>query len=172
MRVSMPHCRLKWEIPDKEGNNIVINWTLRRAEPQDAPALAECVDAAYHPDLPLLRRPDYPGEGNYTRIIALYHVWVAVDRGQIIGGLVLMPKEDHMLLANIAVHPAHQGKGVGKALMELADAEALDQGYKEIRLSANKDMTGTIDMYRRSGWAEMQSGEPGIHRMFMSKLLP
>jgi len=149
----------------------MVNWTLRRAESQDAPALAHCVDLAYRPNLSLLRRSDYLTEGNYAQIIDLYHVWVAVDQGQIIGGLVLMPKEDHMLLANIAVHPEYQGKGVGKALLERADAEAVDQSYQEIRLNTNKDMVKNIDMYRRSGWTEMKSGEHGIHKIFMRKRL-
>jgi N-acetylglutamate synthase-like GNAT family acetyltransferase len=110
-------------------------------------------------------------EDNYTLIIALYHVWVAVDQGQVIGGLVLIPKEDHMLLANIAVRPEYQGKGVGQALLELADAEALDQGYQEIRLITNKARIDNLDMYRRSGWTEMQSGEQEVHNIFMRKLL-
>ena len=147
------------------------NWKLRRAEPQDAPALACCFDAAYRPDPLWSGKSIAPTEENYTLVIALYHVWVAVDQGQVIGGLVLIPKEDYMLLANIAVRPEHQGKGVGQALLELADAEALDQGYQEIRLSTNKAMTDNLDMYRRSGWTEMQSGEQEVYSISMRKLL-
>ena len=149
----------------------MANWKLRRAEPQDASALACCFDAAYRPDPLWLGRFIAPTEENYTLVIALYHVWVAVDQGQVIGGLVLIPKEDYMLLANIAVRPEHQGKGVGQALLELADAEALDQGYQEIRLRTNKAMIDNLDMYRRSGWTEMQSGEPEGHNISMRKLL-
>jgi len=149
----------------------MANWKLRRAESQDAPALACCFDAAYHQDPLGVGRSVSPTEENYTLVIALYHVWVAVDQGQVIGGLVLIPKEDHMLLANIALRPEHQGKGVGQALLELADAEAADQGYQEIRLSTNKAMTDNLDMYRRSGWTEMQSGGQEVHTISMRKLL-
>jgi len=149
----------------------MVNWKLRRAEPKDAPALACCIDAAYRPYFSWLGRATSPVEENYTEVIALYHVWVAVDQGQIIGGLVLIPKEDHMLLANIAVHPEHQGKGVGQALLELADAEALEQGYQEIRLHTNKAMTENLDMYRRSGWTEMRNSQQEVHKVYMRKLL-
>ncbi len=38
-----------------------------------------------------------------------------------------------MKLVNIAVHPEHSGKGVGRILIELCQTEARRQGYKEIR---------------------------------------
>lgn len=144
---------------------------LRRAEPQDAHALAACFNAAYLRHFPSSGRPISPMAANYTEAIALYQVWVAVDEGRIIGGLVLIPKEDHMLLANIAVHPDHHGKGVGRALLKLADAEALDQNYHELRLYTNKTMTDNLALYKRSGWAEMQNGEQEGHKISMRKSL-
>jgi N-acetylglutamate synthase-like GNAT family acetyltransferase len=150
-------------------NNIMIKCILRRAEPQDAPAIANCFDAAY-------RRYSPTARGSltvayYAETIALYQVWVALYKGQIIGGLVLIPKEDHMLLANIAVHPYHQGKGVGRALLELAEAEALDQDYRELRLHINKTMNENRALYKRSGWTEIPNGEQPSHRLSMKKLL-
>jgi len=150
----------------------MANRKLRRAESQDAPALADCFNAAYRHDPLWSGWSVIPMEENYTLVIALYNVWVAVDQGQVIGGLVLIPKEDHLLLANIAVRPEHQGQGVGQALLELADAEALDQGYQEIRLSTNKEaMTDNLDMYRRNGWTEMQSSGQEVHNISMRKML-
>ncbi len=148
----------------------MVDWKLRRAEKQDAPALGSCIDEAYRPRFSWLGRSGSSTE-DYTEIIALYHVWVAVNQEQIIGGLVLIPKDDHMLLANIAVRPGYQGIGVGKALLELADAEALNQGYREIRLYTNKAMIENLDMYRRSGWTEMQSDNQDIQKISMKKSL-
>lgn len=108
---------------------------------------------------------------HYAEAIAWYQVWVAVVQGRIIGGLVLIPKEDHILLANIAVHPDHQGKGVGRALLELADAEALDQNYHELRLHTSKTMTDSLNLYKRGGWIEIQNGEQREHKISMRKLL-
>jgi N-acetylglutamate synthase-like GNAT family acetyltransferase len=108
---------------------------------------------------------------DYAEEIALYQVWIAEEQGQILGGLVLVPKEDHMLLANIAVHPDYQGKGMGRSLLELADAETLDQGYQELRLYTNKSMNENTAMYKRSGWVEMKCNEQEGHRILMRKPL-
>ena len=147
------------------------NWTLRRANSQDALALALCVEAAYHPHLSQVGGLASTSEAQYIELIALYQVWVVVYQGEIIGGLMLIPKEAHMLLANIVVRPEHQGKGVGQALLELADSEALSQSYREIHLYTNIDMTENIDMYKRSGWTEMQSDMQEGHRIYMRKVL-
>ena len=149
----------------------MANWKLRRANPQDASALALCVNAAYYPEFSLIGRLISILEAYYAEQITLYQVWVAVDKEEIIGGMVLVPKEYHMLLANIVVRPDHQGKGIGRALLELADDEALSQGYPEIHLYTDKAMTENIDMYRRSGWTEIQSGGQRGRRIFMRKCL-
>ena len=150
-------------------SNTMVSCNLRRAEPQDTYALAACFDAAYRRYFSGSSRS--PMVANYTEAIALYQVWVALYQEQIIGGLVLVPKEDHMLLANIAVHPDHQGKGVGRALLELADSEALDQGYYELRLHTNKAMIENLALYKRSGWDEIRSGEQEGHNISMRKSL-
>lgn len=147
------------------------NWILRRAKPQDAPALTRCIAAAYRTYTPKTGRSIPPLLANYAEEIALYQVWVAEEQGQILGGLVLVPKEDYMLLANIAVHPDHQGKGMGRILLELADSETLNQGYKELRLHTNKVMNESIAMYKRSGWSEMQCDEQAGHKILMRKSL-
>ena len=56
-------------------------------------------------------------------------------------------------------------------MLKLADAEALEQGYQEIRLHVNRAMTGNLDMYRRNGWVEMQSDKREVHKVSMRKLL-
>ena len=147
----------------------MVNWKLRRAYPQDAPALTRCISAAYQVYIPKTGSSILPLLADYAEEIALYQVWVAEEQGQIVGGLVLVPKEDHMLLANIAVHPDHQGKGVGQTLLELADSETLNQGYKELRLYTNKVMGENIAMYKRRGWSEMLCDEQDGHKVLMRK---
>ena len=80
----------------------MANWTIRRAGGRDADALAACLDAAYAPyaariaDLPPVSA-DCAGE------IARFRVWVAEVADGIVGGLVLVPQDGFMLLANVAV---------------------------------------------------------------------
>ncbi len=147
-------------------------WTLRRAAPQDAAALLHCVHEAYRQYIPRMGKPPGPMLADYAEEIAHHQVWVAEAQGQILGGLVLVPQADYMLLDNIAVHPAHQGKGVGRALLDLADTEASAQGYRELRLYTHETMTENIALYTRLGWIETHRGEQaGYQRVFMHKPL-
>lgn len=133
-------------------------WSIRRATDRDADALAACMDAAYADyaariaDLPPVSA-DCAGE------IARFQVWVAETANGVIGGLVLVPRDGFMLVANVAVHPDHKGQGLGRAFMALAEAEALDQGFHELRLTTHADMPENIRLYARLGWK--QSGGSG-----------
>ena len=128
-------------------------WSLRRAVQGDAEALSACMDAAYADtaariaDLPPVSA-DCAGE------IARHQVWLAEIGTEVVGGLVLMPQDGFMLLANVAVHPSRKGAGLGRALLAHAEAEAKEQGYRELRLSTHVDMPETHRFYARLGWQE------------------
>ena len=127
------------------------NWAMRRAEHRDADALATCIDAAYAQytgriaDLP-------PVSADCAKEIAKYQVWVAEIAKEVVGGLVMIPEEGFMRLANVAVHPDHTGAGLGRALIALAETESLAQGYRELRLTTHVDMPENIQLYAHLGW--------------------
>lgn len=129
-------------------------WTIRRADLSDADGLGNCLDAAYAQyanriaDLPPMSA-DCAGE------IAEHLVWVAEAGGAIVGVLVLMPSDGFMLLVNVAVHPDGRGAGIGRALLTLAETEAMARGYAEMRLSTHVEMPETIGLYARNGWSEV-----------------
>lgn len=151
----------------------MTDWIVRPAEPRDAEGLAQCVAAAYQMYIPRMggQKPG-PMLADYAEEIARHQVWVADANEEIIGGLVLILYADYILLDNIAVHPNYQGRGVGRALLQLADAEALRQGYGELRLYTHVTMTENIDLYTRIGWIETHRGEQaGYARVFMRKQL-
>lgn len=131
----------------------MANWTIRKAEDRDAIGLSNCIEAAYAPysaridDLP-------PVSADCAAEIAKYQVWVAEFDGKIVGALVLSPEERAMRLANVAVHPDHQGTGLGGTLMALADSESQRQSFCELRLNTHAAMTDNIALYRHLGWEE------------------
>lgn len=145
----------------------MADWSLRRAEVGDAEGLGSCLDAAYAhhreriADLP-------PMSENCAEEIAEHLVWVAVSGGRIVGGLVLVPDDDFMLLANVAVHPDLRGRGLGRRLLTLAETEARDRGYAELRLTTHADMPETLQLYARNGW--LQTGRVG-NKIRMRKAL-
>ena len=127
--------------------------TIRRAEPGDADDLGRCLDAAYAhyaeriDDLP-------PMSEGCAEEIADHLVWVAEASGVILGGLVLIPGDGFMLLANVAVHPDGRGAGIGRRLLTLAETETVARGYPEMRLNTHAGMPETIALYARNGWTE------------------
>lgn len=146
------------------------NWRIRRARRDDSAGLTACVEAAYQHYVARMSQPPGPMLADYDAEIAQHQVWVVEDEGEIVGGLVLIPKDDHVLLDNIAVHPDYQGKGIGRALLELADAEALRQGYAELRLYTHEKMTENIALYSRIGWEEThRASQDGYDRVFFKR---
>ena len=109
---------------------------------------------------------------DYAEVIAHHQVWVAEAAQQMIGGRVLIPEEDALLLDTIAVHPEYQGLGIGRALLERADAEVLCEGYGALRLYTHETMTENMALYTRNGWVETYRGHhAGSARVFMRKRL-
>ncbi len=82
-------------------------------------------------------------------------VWVTEFDGEIVGGIVLMKQNEFMKLANVAVHPTHAGKGLGRELIAHAEAQARKLGYSEMRLNTHVKMPENIEFYTRLGWNEV-----------------
>ena len=142
-------------------------WTIRRAEQRDATALSACIEAAYADYA--ARIPDLPAvAADCAEEIATHQVWVAEVGGDIVGGLVMSPEAGFMRLANVAVRPDHGGRGLGRALLDLAEAEALAQGYRELRLTTHAGMPENIELYTHLGW---QQDQRHGNKVSMRKLL-
>ena len=145
----------------------MADWRLRRAQADDAVELSDCIEAAYSDyasriaDLPAVT------EG-VADDIADHRVWVIERDGGIAGGIVLIPQADHLLLANVAVHPASSGLGLGRALMERAEADCLELGKSELRLSTHVRMPENVWLYTHLGWEE--TGRTG-NKILMRKAL-
>lgn len=144
------------------------SWTLRRAEPGDVDGLASCLDAAYAryqdriADLPPMSK-DCAGE------IVRNQVWLAILNDRIVGALVLTPGDGFMKLANLAVRPEHNGKGIGRALVALSENEAASQGFGEMRLNTHVAMPENVGIYSRLGWKEVSTKG---NKVMMEKRLP
>lgn len=130
------------------------NWTIRRADIRDADSLSKCLDAAYAQYAE--RIDDLPSmSAECAEEIDKYDVWVAEAGGTIVGGLVLVPSDGFMLLANVAVHPNNRGAGIGQRLLALAETETMRRGYVEMRLNTHADMPENIRLYSRNGWLQV-----------------
>ncbi|HRM75164.1 MAG TPA: GNAT family N-acetyltransferase [Paracoccus sp. (in: a-proteobacteria)] len=88
------------------------------------------------------------------------------------GFLVLIEQGDHLLLDNVAVDPATQGRGHGRALMDYAEGYARWAGLPAIRLYTQDIMVENIAIYSRRGYVEThRATEHGLRRIHMEKRL-
>lgn len=129
-------------------------WTLRRANASDAASVAACAIEAFRHYIPRLGLTPIPMTKDYGAAIANAQVWVATQQDEAIAALVLDVTNEGFLVDVIAVRPEHQGTGVGRALLELAEREALRQGHDSIHLFTNEKMTENRALYERIGYVE------------------
>ena len=107
---------------------------------------------------------------DYTQAVRERQVWAAIEDRQIVGFAVLIAKPGHLLLENVAVLPAAQGRGIGARLLSLAEDRARRLGLSEIRLYTNEAMTENLSYYPRHGYAETHRAEQdGYRRVFFRK---
>lgn len=147
---------------------------MRPARPGEGPALAALVDAAYGHYVARIGRKPGPMLDDYPARVAAGQAHVAQDAaGALVGLLVLEDCADGaMLLDNIAVSPAAQGTGVGRALMLFAEAEARRRGAPLIRLYTHEMMVENVALYTRIGFVETgRIEEKGFRRVYMEKRL-
>lgn len=129
---------------------------IRRAVRADSIALSALTAKAYAKFVDRIGRRPEPMKANYAKVIEAAQVWLAMEDEHCAGLLVLMPGADHLLIWSVAVDPRHQGRGLGRRLMALAEAEARRQGLGEIRLYTNELMTENIVFYERLGYQETE----------------
>ena len=120
--------------------------------------------AAYASRIPGGRLP--PMDADYEEEIATFPTWVAESKGEVVGGLILVAESNHMTIANIAVRPDFQGRGLGRRLMNLAETEARGVGFSELRLATHVLLTENISYYLHLGWSESRRDET---RVYMTK---
>lgn len=142
----------------------------RPATAVDVPAIQALVAGAYLKYAPRIGREPGPMQDDYAALVARGAVQVIDHSGTIEAVLVLIAKEDHLLLDNVAVAPAAQGAGLGRQLVGVAEETARRMGYAALRLYTHETMVENIDFYQRLGFAETHRvTERGFNRVYMSK---
>ena len=97
---------------------------------------------------------------------------VAEVEAEVVGAIVLVAEEDHVLVENVAVAPDYQQRGIGGALLRGAESFARAVGTPELRLYTNAGMTENIALYKRLGYREIDRRSSGpFRRVFFSKRL-
>ncbi|HSI81566.1 MAG TPA: GNAT family N-acetyltransferase [Solirubrobacterales bacterium] len=138
---------------------------LRPAAAADVERLTELVRAAYGHYVERLGGPPRPLVDDYAEVVATRDVTVAERGGEIAGLIVLVVEDEGFTVDNVAVDPGHQGRGVGRALLEHAEQAAREAGFDSIRLYTHERMTENLSLYARLGYAEYDRRRLGDARL-------
>jgi ribosomal protein S18 acetylase RimI-like enzyme len=145
---------------------------LRPATVADVPRLTELVQAAYGHYVERIGGPPRPMTDDYSRVVRESPVTVAELDGETVGLIVLGVTGEGFVVDNVAVDPSHQGSGVGRALLEHAEAAARRAGFDSIYLYTHEKLTENLALYARIGYVEYdRRPHGGDHIVYLRKSL-
>ena len=91
---------------------------------------------------------------DYAEAVRDHEIWVVEGNGDLMGIIELVPHEDHLWVENVAITPACQRQGLGRLLLDHAEAQARRRGLREMGLLTNERYVDNIAMYARYGYRE------------------
>lgn len=159
-------------MPQNQAPDIDDRYAFRPASAEDAAAVTALVDAAYGHYVARIGGLPGPMQADYTQVIGECAVTMAMADQAMAGVIVLAVTGEGFLVDNVAVHPDHQHRGLGRALLSLADDEAARAGFDSIYLYTHELMIENIALYNRLGYVEYdRRAEDGVTRVFLRKQL-
>jgi ribosomal protein S18 acetylase RimI-like enzyme len=130
---------------------------IRGAGPGDDAVLVALDEVTWSPRVtPAPRRE--AGTAFFDERLRPEQVRVAELEGEVAGYTILqqhprMPSHEHVLVMNgLAVHPAHQGRGIGGRLVGAAQQEAVQRGIRKLTLRVLATNAVARHLYRRCGF--------------------
>jgi ribosomal protein S18 acetylase RimI-like enzyme len=146
---------------------------IRPADASEAVAIGALVRSAYGRWVERFGREPSPMRDDYGRRIADGQVWVMEAEGELVGLVVLKDGPEALLIQNVAVTPAEQGKGHGRQLIDFAEAEARRRGYGGVRLFVNALMDENVALYQHLGFSQIERVQADEHgRIYLSMAKP
>lgn len=99
------------------------------------------------------------------------YAFVLTDEGERAGYVGYGMDGDRMFLSKLYLFDSFRGHGLGTAVMDLVEREAVEKGAISIYLDVNGRNTGAMELYRRKGYIE--KGRVGLNyiRVVMEKPL-
>lgn len=125
---------------------------LRRGTASDASAIRELTRAAYAKWAAMIGREPKPMRADYERAVNEHLIDLLCVDDEIVALIETVPEAGCLLIENIAVAPALQGRGYGRRLMAHAERLAVSLGLTTTRLYTNKLFEANIRLYERLGY--------------------
>ncbi|PYB70041.1 GNAT family N-acetyltransferase [Rhizobium wuzhouense] len=91
---------------------------------------------------------------------------VALDGGVPVGCIYLRPEADCLYVGKLAVEPGTQGRGIGRRLMNQAEALAAELSLPALRLETRIELVGNHNRFGAWGFVKTaEKAHPGYDRM-------
>jgi ribosomal protein S18 acetylase RimI-like enzyme len=131
---------------------MVAALALRQAVAADAAAVRALTREAYGKWVAVIGREPRPMTADYDEALRRHRIDLLLVDGILAGLIETVAAVDHLLIENVAVAPAFQGKGLGRRLMAHAEHLAASLGHRTLRLYTNKLFAENVRLYRRLGY--------------------
>ncbi|GLT16093.1 acetyltransferase [Vibrio algivorus] len=131
---------------------VDIKMELRRATPQDLPALIELENSAFSSDMITARQMKRFLNSPYSQI------WIVQSEQQIAGYALLLFHQGTQLsrLYSIAVNPLFRGQKIAQQLMDKCEQAALEHGSTTLRLEVRNDNIAAKNLYQKLGYKPLK----------------
>lgn len=87
--------------------------------------------------------------------------WVSDDGGSPVGYVVVDVVDGNAHVEQVTVDPEHQGKGIGRALLDAVEAWARSEGRPALTLTTFRDVPWNAPLYRHLGFRDLAEDEIG-----------
>jgi GNAT superfamily N-acetyltransferase len=143
--------------------------TLRVAREGDVDAIHALTREAYAKWVDLTGREPLPMRVDYSDAIRKHRFDLLYVGCRLVALIETVPEGDCLLIENVAVLPAFQGRGFGTRLLKFAEELAASLGLPGMRLYTNKLFVQNIRLYAALGYRvereEELNGGIVIHMM-------
>jgi ribosomal protein S18 acetylase RimI-like enzyme len=141
------------KLSHRGGRSMSEALSLLPATAEDADAIRALTREAYAKWVPVLGREPLPMIADYAQAVKHHRIDLVYLDGTLAALIELIPQADHLLIENVAVAPAFQGRGLGRKLLTHAEQVAASLGLSVIKLYTNKLFTQNLRLYQKLGYA-------------------
>jgi ribosomal protein S18 acetylase RimI-like enzyme len=126
--------------------------TMRQAVAADAAAVRALTREAYTRWVAVTGREPLPMRVDYVEALATHRFDLLEEDGALVALIETERNDDHLLIVNVAVAPAHQKRGLGRRLLAHAETLTREAALGTVRLYTNARMVENIALYRSLGY--------------------
>jgi ribosomal protein S18 acetylase RimI-like enzyme len=144
--------------------------SIRPARSEDAAAIRDLTREAYAKWVTVIGREPLPMRADYEVAVRSHRIDLLHAGGKLIALIEMIVETDHLLIENLAVSPAFQGRGFGRKLLAHAEHVAAALEKPCLKLYTNKLFAANVELYKSAGY-EVEREEPIMdgHTVYMIK---